>query len=508
MENQKNLGQGGVENLGQPKAVLTSPTPPDGPETGSPEDGQPEEDFLYFNVMPKTKNEGPLIKSSVSVAPNPSADGEAQGVEKKLKAHKIYIIGAVALLIIGPAIYFLMQKLGSNAYKEESILVKDVGSNAGQKDQLSNGSQSAVSFTTPKEWRDKFFPSCTDASLCGDSGDPDHDGLINSQEVKYTADPNNKDSDNDGLADGDEVNVFASLPNNSHTAKNPKYTDADNLKGGYSVTVDGKKMTAEEISQLSKKMKELGLNEPTLTTLKDALVKIYNFGSSSATTPTASPTPTPSSLPSNFDASAEAKQDRDAQRSNTIKNIEFALVSYFESKKSYPKTSLFSEMAAAIKPYLKVATNFNDPVNSGVYVYSYVSNAGGTDFVLSFYSETQIQLIKKTAADAVKDKNLEQSNVYDNQRKTDLDMIRTDLLLYSANNVAGSQEYVFPTVEKYKTALVPEFVSELPKDPKTGADYVYQVGPTFDTFTLKAVFDNPIPGTTGYLCNQEECRNY
>jgi hypothetical protein len=165
-------------------------------------------------------------------------------------------------------------------------------------------------------------------------------------------------------------------------------------------------------------------------------------------------------------------------------------------------------MYSEVKLYLKVATNPIDPINQPPYVYSYISNASSSDFSLSFYSEVAGQPISKNAADAVKDASNEQSAIYDNQRETDLESIRTALLLYSQNNVAGAQDYVFPTKDKYKTSIVPQYISVIPIDPKTKKDYGYEVSPTFNTFTVKALLDNPPTGSTGYLCNQDSCQNY
>ena len=52
------------------------------------------------------------------------------------------------------------------------------------------------------------------------------------------------------------------------------------------------------------------------------------------------------------------------------------------------------------------------------------------------------------------------------------------------------------------------YIINWPKDPKTGQEYLYEVSAQFDTFTLKAPLDAPSSGTTGYLCNQEECGAY
>ena len=104
--------------------------------------------------------------------------------------------------------------------------------------------------------------------------------------------------------------------------------------------------------------------------------------------------------------------------------------------------------------------------------------------------------------------NDKQAKINDSQRENDLQSLQTALLLYSNDNISASQAYVFPTTAKYKTALVPKYIAQIPTDPKTKQDYPYQVSQTFDSFTLKAMFENPATGTTGFLCNQQGCQNY
>ena len=82
------------------------------------------------------------------------------------------------------------------------------------------------------------------------------------------------------------------------------------------------------------------------------------------------------------------------------------------------------------------------------------------------------------------------------------------MLLYSSSNAAGSQDYVFPTKDKYKTALVPNYISAIPRDPSTGQDYDYEPSSTFNSFTLKATLQDPPSGDTGYMCNQIDDCNY
>ncbi len=472
------------------------------------------EDLVFFNVMPKASTQSAFIepKMKVAVISEEAPAKTKNGFMEIFKKYKLYIFIGLGILVAGAGIYFLINfitTIGLNSYKAENLLVQHQANQAQKPQTQSPQTTGQTDFTTPQTWRDHYFTGCTDVKVCGDDADPDHDGLTNLQEYKLGTDPNNPDSDQDGLADGDEVNVFGTDPLNSHTANNPKYSDADFFKGGYDITTNNK-MSAAQISAITAKMQQFGLHEPTITTLSGVLGPLYNFAVPNSTTTSTSTQPSMASStnPNGLDESVEAKQDRDAQRSDTIKNLEIALVKYQTDNQAYPATNDFNVMYLGVKLYLKVATNPIDPINKPPYVYSYSSNASSSDFSLSFYSEVAGQPISKNAADAIKDANNEQSAIYDNQRETDLESIRTALLLYSQNNVAGGQDYVFPTKGKYKTAIVPQYISVIPVDPKTGADYDYEVSPTFNTFTLKTLLDNPPTGTTGYMCNQENCQNY
>jgi len=480
-------------------------------ETAAPQTADAQ---AFYNVMPKAGLKTGFVEPKVKIASVVSAEPPKVSLKENFKKYRWYMVAA-AVVIFGAALYFVVNYIGGSGYKSQNLLVTQPPVKNQQTGTPAPSQQ--TSFTTPQDWRDKYFPNCTDASVCGDSADPDRDGLTNIEEQKLGTDPNNPDSDQDGLADGDEVNVFASEPLNIHTANDPKHSDADFMKGGFDIATN-KKMTADQIADIKAKMEQFGLHEPTLTTLSGVLTSLYHYtppAPNSSATATSTPVATStllqlasSTASSTLDQSVEAKQGRDAQRSDAIRNLEIALVKYETDNKTYPVTNDFNVMYSDVKLYLKVATNPVDPINKPPYVYSYSSNPTGTDFSLSFYSEVAGQPISKNAANAVKDAADEQSAIYDNQRETDLESIRTALLLYSQNNVAGSQDYVFPTKDKYKTAIVPSYISVIPVDPKTGADYDYEVPPTFNTFTLKTPLDNPPTGTTGYVCNQDSCQNY
>lgn len=465
-------------------------------------------DPAFYNVMPRVASENQIIEPTLKVQTAPALtplinrEGSDKNMSGLWSKYKLYIIMALLLILGGSLAYFGVRYASRNAYQPENLLL--TSPNATTTGQTTNDSQEY------SLWLSKYFgnATCNDEKLCGQKADPDRDGLINIGEFKLGTDPNNADSDGDGLADGDEVNVFSTNPLDSNTAKDPKYSDADYMVGGYSVKT-GNLLTDQEKKDLGDKMNSNDLHLPTVKTLLSVLNSLYGFSKNmndfASSTPKSLATTSPLS---GIDLSPVAKQDRDAQRSNTIKNLEIALIKYFEDNRTFPKASNVQDVYQAIRPYLKVASNPVDPINKDIYVYGYLVTDQGDDFTLSFYSESAGQVIKKHAAEGRKDRAAEEAGIYDDQRKNDLESLRSALLVYSSKNVAGNQVYVFPTVQKYKTDLVPNYLSSIPKDPKTQTDYQYQVSDTFDSFTLKAIFDNPSLGTTGYLCNQEECRNY
>ncbi len=467
---------------------------------------------LFFNVMPQNKTTEGLVEAKISIKQEDSNLPDPNSPEaKKRKKNKIIWGSAIGGgLIIAVAIYFVFKHFGSSSYQVEDLIIQKPVSQKDTIPQVKTPPIAGGEYSTPQDWRNKYFPNCSDEKICGDASDPDRDGLTNFEEFKLGTDPNNSDSDQDGLADGDEVHVFLSDPLKSHSGKDPKYSDSDYLKGGFDFLSDTK-LSDKQIVAMSEKMKSYGLHLPTLTTLGNSLNTIYNFSTGSSATTTASSTPQTSSSTNitGLDVSTEAKQDRDAQRSETIKNIEVALVKFQKDNKTYPATGDFQEMYAKIKPYLKVAANPNDPVNKNALIYTYTASANADDFVMTFYSESAGQIIKKTAQNAIKDAGAAEASVYDNQRETDLENLRTALLLYSQKNAVGNQNYVFPSKDKYQTSLVPEFTGSIPKDPISGQDYEYQVSILFDAFTLKANLQNPPAGNTGYICNQlDECKYY
>lgn len=211
----------------------------------------------------------------------------------------------------------------------------------------------------------------------------------------------------------------------------------------------------------------------------------------------------------NIDKSPQAQLDRDTQRQSTIKKVGGALLKYKTSKKTYPKDADFLTMSETIAPFNTVATNYNDPINKEKYIYGYESLNNGLDFTMTYFSETQNQLIKYSAKNAEETALKENAQINNEQRIADLENIKSALMIYSSANIDSNSDKinVFPTKDQYPFALLPRYISAIPKDPN-GAEYEYTSADPYDKFTLKAIFQAPPAGVTGYMCNETECKNY
>lgn len=452
----------------------------------------------FYNVMPEVSGDDPRLKSSVvskSTILKSSSQITKNAINNDLASPNkpwrlkrwIIITSGVLLLVLALVVilYFTLRSDNSN-----------VAQNSNQEEQIT----SIPEVTTPPEWLARYFGSeiCTELVLCGDKADPDRDGLDNLAEYNAGTDPNNPDTDGDGLADGDEVNVFSTDPLLTRTYRDGPYTDLDFARGGYDIATN-EPYTNERLLEIKSKIKQFGLHQPTLSSLGSISFELYEFIDLNQP-----------ALPADLDLSPQAKLDRDSQRQSTTKKIGAALLRYFDEKKSFPPTDDFIVMADLIRAYNMVATNYNDPIDISPYKYGYQSQNNNQEFVLSYYSETQSQLIKYTSKNARDDAVKENTQAIDDQRKLDIETIQRALLVWSSIQLdpASEKDFVFPPSDKLKDELVPRYLTALPNDPVSKQGYVYEVGPTFDTFTIRAALQNPVAGTTGYMCNQSECRNY
>ncbi len=453
---------------------------------------------VFFNVMPEATSPGQSIKSMPRpAAPVIASDRSGEPAPNSAPIRmprmgmnkKILLIPAVliVLAILGAAVWFFVLK------KDEAPVVTDP---------IVTEPEPTVTpdVTTPGDWLARYFQSetCTEINICGDKADPDRDGMNNKEEFDTGTDPNNSDSDKEGIADGDEKFVFSSDPLVGRTYREGNYNDADFIKGGYDVQTNAV-LTAARLSEIKANIQEYGLHQPTISTLGDVAITLYGFdgiGDGEA-------------IP-NVDQSPEAKLDRDSQRRSTIKEVGAALLKYKAAKNSYPPVADFGVMVDMIRPYNLVATNYSDPINASKYVYGYSAVVGNQDFTLTYFSETANQLIKYSAKNAEEAAAKEATAITDEQRRLDVERIKSALMVYSNSKIEPDSGalYVFPALSEYPSAIVPKYMTELPKDPSTGKDYVYFVNEDLSSFSLKAILQSPPAGKTGYECNELDCLEY
>ncbi len=407
---------------------------------------------------------------------------------------KYVVIGAIVILLVAGGAWAFVSYRNSKQAATTPTADLSGNQNASPVDNTTANPVSAI----PDEWRAKYFQTatCINQDNCGDNADPDHDGLTNLQEFNLGTDPNNPDSDNDGIADGDEVNIFHYDPKNADTSGVPKYPDSAEAKAKWN---GQRPYTTDELTAIAAAIKQYGLHSPTIETLGPDLVSFYtNYGAPA----------TDNTVSANGDSGA---LDRDTQRSDAIKQVGFALLKYKQSNPKYPNTSSWDDMLKAINPLLAgKAVNTSDPKNVAPDIYSYVAVSGGTDFKLSYYSETQKQLItlgvKEVTALSVKD----QSSIRDTQRKADLEQIASGLELYSNDHVSSGSPNakMFPTQATWKDALLKGYLTTIPADPQTKQDYSYTASPSQDSYALQAQLESPPTGKKGYLCTADGCVYY
>lgn len=446
----------------------------------------PSTNELFFSVMPKEKSVPKINTESIA---------QATIIQTKPKTKinfKLIFIILFVLAILGGTAFAIFYKLN----KSKDTVSTD------QTQQTEAPIIQPEGVTTTNIWQEQYFGAqlCESVANCGDSADPDEDGLTNLQEFSENTDPLNSDTDSDGLADGDEINIFGGSPKELRTAGNATYTDADDAKGGFDTPLGGIKLSTERLELLKQKMSQFGLHSPTTETLGEAVNIKYNYTGQSSEISLAN---------LNLDSSSNAKLDRDIQRSSTIKKLGNALIKYKAAKQKFPTVANFADMANLVKPYNNVATNPVDPINQGQFVYSYSVSQNAQDFSMTYFSETQNKPIRFSLSDAVAHASEENASANDTQRLEDLETIRTALLIYSSSKAAEGQNYTLPTKQTYKVQLVPEFIDSIPKDPKSGQDYSYTVSENLDSFVLKGNLENPSAGQNGIICTEEEeCHIY
>lgn len=196
---------------------------------------------ITYQVMPNAQ--GTLSQASAPAPSHPTGGGGSKWA--------YIIIGIVVLAVLGAVLYYFV--------------------GVGKKD-----TQTPVQSDTKLSQQflsDNFGKtSCDDQTVCGDSADPDNDGLTNYMEFVKGTKAMQADTDSDGLADGDEANVYGTNPIKSITdtravAQENGYTDGASVKNGYDPLTPGDKFTETSLSQIQAKIAQFQLHAPTTTTL-------------------------------------------------------------------------------------------------------------------------------------------------------------------------------------------------------------------------------------------------
>lgn len=220
---------------------------------------QSQSDEVNYVVMP------PLGRKPVETSQHPQAQSPEVGAPFVRKW--FYIAGAVLLVLLLALLWYF--RFANQDETDQPI---------------------ATQTRLPRVWLNQHFGSevCANDKICGDTADPDADGLSNFNEFKEGTDPKNSDTDMDGLADSDELTVFKTDPNLKYTdrreiAATNDYNDAVSIANGYDPLTPGFRMTKSRLAQIEADTKQHQFHEPTISTLQTLR-------------PEAQPAPTPTSL--------------------------------------------------------------------------------------------------------------------------------------------------------------------------------------------------------------------
>lgn len=218
---------------------------------------------LSYQVMPQ---EGQRYEPSPAPVPSPLS-AKTGPVKPNLMPTEeetsiwrnkwIYIIGgAVVLLILGGLIYFLVGAKKSSTPAPVATTTK-----------------------LPKVWLQQYFAqnldtsgNCNDQTICGDTADPDSDGLNNYDEFKAGTNPTNPDTGGSGIADGDAVHIYHTDPTLKYNDRRDivaqnNWTDGYQIRNGYDPLTPGLKFSDERKTQIATDTSTYALHEPTITTL-------------------------------------------------------------------------------------------------------------------------------------------------------------------------------------------------------------------------------------------------
>lgn len=138
------------------------------------------------------------------------------------------------------------------------------------------------SSTLPGTWLSQKFSNngvdtlgvCTNTSICGESADPDNDGLTNLDEYNYDSDPQNDDTDADGISDGNEIYIYTTSPR-------LKDSDRDGVADFAELVACNDPIKMSTAKTEASKLEKFALNTE-LKPLKQATIKSFNTNGATA----------------------------------------------------------------------------------------------------------------------------------------------------------------------------------------------------------------------------------
>lgn len=110
--------------------------------------------------------------------------------------------------------------------------------------------------------------NCTNQNICGESADPDDDGLTNIEEYNYDTDPLNDDTDGDGISDGNEVYVYFTNPRIRDSDRDGVADFQELLDCTDPINSSGKKMNSSRLDQISQNTELKPLKSLTIRSFK------------------------------------------------------------------------------------------------------------------------------------------------------------------------------------------------------------------------------------------------
>jgi hypothetical protein len=228
---------------------------------------------------------------------------------KKSGSRTFLIVGVsiiIVLLVATLAIFYMLNNQGSGSSDTDTNNTSSDNLNSQEQSSSSQVEDSSSSSTTAStdntglttnegtpagdakvnagktitpQWLIQYFSTngavdengnCLQINICGESADPDKDGLKNSEEFEYDTDPLNPDTDGDGISDGNEVLVYFTHPR-------IKDSDSDGEEDGAEIVActdpirDGQdKASSQRRAEIAKLLEIWKLTEPTIATLEAA----------------------------------------------------------------------------------------------------------------------------------------------------------------------------------------------------------------------------------------------